>query len=120
MNCMKCGRETVNDQVFCVECLAEMENYPVKPGTVVHLPRRREETSAKKSHSRRKAQPAPEEQVKTLRKLLRVLLIALLVSTVLLVFTGYFSVIHLMENDSVFLPGQNYSSATSSDATIPE
>ena len=25
MNCMKCGRETAEDQVFCAGCLEEME-----------------------------------------------------------------------------------------------
>ena len=35
MSCMKCGKEVSEDQVFCPECLAEMERYPVKPGTPV-------------------------------------------------------------------------------------
>ena len=34
MNCMKCGRETQNEQVFCQDCLQEMEKYIVgKPQT---------------------------------------------------------------------------------------
>ena len=40
MNCVKCGREIPEDQVFCEICLTEMENYPVKPGTAVHIPPR--------------------------------------------------------------------------------
>ena len=40
MSCMKCGKEVSEDQVFCPECLAEMERYPVKPGTPVLLPHR--------------------------------------------------------------------------------
>ena len=112
MNCMKCGRETVEDDVFCGECLAEMEKYPVRPGVVVHLPRRREEPAAKKSYGRRKAAPPPEEQVKRLKKVIRRLNIALLVLVLLLLIAGYFAAVHLMESDVEFLPGQNYNSVT--------
>ena len=115
MNCMKCGREMTQQQAFCEECLAEMEKYPVKPGTVVHLPRRREENTAKKGYHRRKHIQTPEEQVKSLKKMVRVLLVTLLVSTILLAVSGYFALAHLMEEDVVFLPGQNYSSVTSEE-----
>ena len=39
MKCLKCGRET--DQTFCQACREEMEKYPVKPGTIVLLPKER-------------------------------------------------------------------------------
>ena len=120
MNCMKCGRETAENQAFCQECLEGMEKYPVKPGTVVHLPRRREESGSKKGYPRRKAPPTPEEQVKSLKKTVRTLLVTLLVATLLLIVTGYFAVEHLLESDMRFLPGQNYSSVTSADSTLPE
>lgn len=48
MNCMKCGQETVDEHVFCEKCLAVMEKYPVRPGAVVMLPRRREPSVIKK------------------------------------------------------------------------
>jgi len=114
MKCMKCGQE-IGEGAFCAECLAEMEKYPIKPGTVVHLPRRKKEPPVKKPLSRRKAPPAPEEQVKSLRKLVRRLILALLVTTVLLAVTGYFTVTHLLENDVVRLPGQNYSAIESTE-----
>ena len=119
MNCMKCGRETVDNQVFCNECLTDMENYPVRPGVVVHLPRRKEEPVSKKTSSRRKARPAPEEQVKVLRKQVRRLRIALLLFLLLLAVSSYFATVHILEKDIDFLPGQNYSSVTSSES-IPE
>ena len=115
MNCMKCGRDMTQQQAFCEECLAEMEKYPVKPGTVVHLPRRREETGGKKSHNRRKHLQSPEDQVKSLKRMVRVLLVTLLVSTILLVVSGYFTLVHLAEKDVVRLPGQNYSSITTEE-----
>lgn len=33
MNCLKCGREIEEGQVFCNDCLVQMAKYPVKPGT---------------------------------------------------------------------------------------
>ena len=116
MNCMKCGRELSGDGVFCAECLAEMENYPVKPGTVVHLPRRKQEQMIRKPQSRRKNNISPEEQMKQLRKVVRRLILALVLSLALLGATGYFAVVHLLEGDVVLLPGQNYSSVE----TVPQ
>ena len=117
MNCMKCGRELTGEGVFCAECLAEMDRYPVRPGTVVHLPRHNPDPPAKKPVSRRKSHVAPEEKVKQLRKLVVRLVVALVICTVLLVATGYFAVVHLLETRTVVLPGQNYSAM---DSTAPE
>ena len=120
MNCMRCGRETVDNDVFCSECLADMDKYPVRPGTMVHLPHRREEPVVKKAHGRRKPVLSPEEQVKRLKLHIRRQRIVLLISTLLLVIAGYFTVVHILEQDIDFLPGQNYSSVTSAEETLPE
>ena len=69
MFCLKCGRETEKETVFCDSCLEIMEKYPVKPGTHIHIPRREAVILPKKS-SRRKILP-PEEQVLHLRRSLR-------------------------------------------------
>ena len=108
MECMKCGRETPSDQVFCEECLAEMEKYPVKPGTVVLLPRRRENSSVKKL-SKRRIIPL-EDQVKVLKKRVRVLTITLIIALILLSAGGVYMVKHLSEKH--FKPGQNYTSVS--------
>ena len=82
MYCLKCGKDTKNEQVFCDACLENMLPYPVKPDAVVTLPHR--ETTATKKQSGRKRPQSPEEQVVHLRKLVRRLLLALAVMTVLL------------------------------------
>ena len=120
MNCMKCGRETAADEVFCSRCLAEMEEYPVRPGTVVRLPRRREEPAGKKTHPRRKPQLSSEEQVKGLKKVVRRLVVVVILLSFLLGVTGYYAVAHLLESQTVFLPGQNYSSVTASEPSETE
>ena len=112
LNCMKCGRETVDNEGFCAECLAEMEKYPVRPGMVIYLPRRREEPAPKKSHSRRKAAPSPEEQVKRLKKLVHRQSVAIVVLILLLLAVGHFAGMYLLDATAEFLPGQNYNAIT--------
>ena len=82
MNCMKCGRETLGENVFCQDCLTEMEKYPVQPGTVVLLPRRKDSSSKKttKRHT-----PAPEELIANLRRQKATLLFLLAVCIVAIV-----------------------------------
>ena len=116
MNCMKCGRDLEPGQVFCAECLAEMEKYPVKPGTVVQLPRRREEMPNKKP-TRRRSPPTPEERIKTLRRRVRVLSGLLLITLGLIVFLAYPWVKDLVDEEQL-LPGQNYSSVTTSETDV--
>lgn len=76
--CMKCGKQTVDDQVFCDDCLEIMAQYPVKPGTHVQLPNR-PEPAAKKPASRKKVLTL-KEQNDRLRKSLRVLTATLAVA----------------------------------------
>ena len=40
MQCLRCGRETEDAQVFCFACEALMAKHPVKPNTVVTIPER--------------------------------------------------------------------------------
>ncbi len=84
MLCMKCGREISESQVFCAECLAEMEQYPIKPGTPVNLPNR----AAAPAIRRRRFRPhrREAEQIVSLRRaviVLSVLLVVLLAALVL-------------------------------------
>ena len=87
MYCIKCGRETNSERVFCEECLQSMEQYPVKPGTPVHLPKKSLPPQDKKG-TRKKKPPKPEEQIAALkikvkhqRRLILLLIAALLVAS---------------------------------------
>lgn len=108
MQCMKCGREIPVGQVFCEECLTEMEKYPVEPGTVVTLPVQSKPQPAKKQMLHRPAQ-TPEERVKTMRKQLRFLSWSLTLAVALLVGVTALAVSMLQEDQNEELPGQNYS-----------
>ncbi len=76
MSCIKCGAETQEPQVFCESCLADMENYPVRPDITVTLPYRPEIPVSKKK-SRRQKSISPEEQVRRTKYALRLTRIAL-------------------------------------------
>lgn len=52
MNCLRCGKETEENQVFCKECLEDMERHPVKPGTPIQLPNRKVRGITKRSSFR--------------------------------------------------------------------
>lgn len=113
MQCMKCGREIPLGEAFCEECVAEMEKYPVKPGTVVQLPRRPRQPQQRKATPRRSVTP-PEEQVKRLKKAVRFLLILWAVTVLVAVAAGYIFFRQYRDNTGKYLPGQNYSTITDS------
>lgn len=109
MYCMKCGREVEEGQVFCLECQVEMEKYPVRPGTVVLLPKRTESSFVKKAPAKRRSGPTPEEQIRSLKVRLRIVTIFLMVTLVLLAVLIYPTAKVLLE-ERHFRPGQNYTS----------
>lgn len=105
MTCMKCGREIPEDAAFCGECLEGMEKYPVKPGTAVNLPPRKEQPILRKA-SKRRSLP-PEDQVRILRRRVRVLAAVVLLLLGFMCFLIEPAAEHYFEEH--LKPGQNYS-----------
>lgn len=60
VNCMRCGKENKGKDVFCPDCLSDMERYPVKPGTVIHIPAHK---GLEDRQQRRKKELTAEEQL---------------------------------------------------------
>ena len=118
MSCMKCGRETGEDRVFCDICLADMEKYPVKPGIAIQLPHRKESPSVKKTSPRRKQFPSPEERIFRLKKRVR-RLVFLWVITLLLLAATIYPTIQFVQDHFSLRPGQNYTTFTDSSFTQP-
>lgn len=116
MYCLKCGRELENEQAFCENCLLEMERYPVKPGTAVQLPIRKESPSPRKVPKRRTVNP--DEQISRLKKRIWFLSGALLVCIALLLAMVQPTVRYFIRNYHL-RPGQNYTTVTPS-TTVPE
>ena len=118
MSCMKCGRDTEEGQVFCAACLETMAKYPVKPGIAIQLPGRKDAPAPKKNHAKRRQPPTAEEQVRKLRKRLKSMVILWLVTLMLLAAAVYPTVEYFRSKQNL-LPGQNYSTITSTESTTP-
>jgi predicted nucleic acid-binding Zn ribbon protein len=115
---MKCGREVGEDQVFCSICLADMEKHPVKPGTAVQLPSRKDSPVVKKPAVKRRQMPSPEERIKKLKKRIKRLALLWLITLLLLAATAYPTVRFVQDYFSL-RPGQNYTTITDISATLP-
>jgi hypothetical protein len=105
---MKCGREIALGQVFCKECLADMANYPIKPGTPVQLPTHTHSTQPRRERSVRKPKK-PEEQIAILKRYVIGLSVALLTVTLAFSITTAILSHKLEDAQSNSIPGQNYS-----------
>ena len=114
MNCMKCGRETRGEDVFCQDCLTEMEKYPVDPGTVVLLPRRKD-PSVKKAAKRHT--PSPEETIDTLRRQ-KATLVFLLLVCIAAIAMMFEPTMHYVQDEHYEI-GQNYSTITPNTPATP-
>ena len=108
MNCMRCGRD-IDEGVFCGECLENMKKYPVNPGVAIRIPRRPDPQL--KRIQRRKVL-SEEEQIRILRKRLRIVTAVAAVLLAMLIGLLIPSVNHFLSEHEELLPGQNYSAAT--------
>lgn len=115
LKCIKCGRETISEQVFCPDCQVEMQRYPVRPGTVVQLPPRQETSNVKKVS--RKKTISLEEQVESLKKQVRTLWLSLILVSILAASLSVPTYQHWKEGQKKI--GQNYTAvvATSEPTT---
>lgn len=104
MYCMKCGRDTVDEHVFCDICQQNMALHPVAPGTAVHLPSRSAVT--RKSSPRKRSVPL-EEQLQNLRRSLRRTRTFAVILLVILAMTAVFLLHEITALDAPII-GQNY------------
>lgn len=107
MNCMKCGKELKISGVFCEECLAEMEKYPVKSNISVHLPHRPAPTPTRK-RSRKQQHVKPEDQIRHLKKVRNWLCLLLTVAILAFAATAAMLLHYLDVDVEDFGIGQNY------------
>ena len=84
MNCMKCGVEIPENQVFCDHCLDVMKDYPIKPDAHIHLPKREDTAESAKRSNKKKRAPSTEEKISALQAKVTRLRIAVVVLVFLL------------------------------------
>ena len=108
MHCLRCGRETENEQVFCFLCESVMVKHPIKPHTVVTIPDRAAATQAApvRKPAWQEVDPAPlRRTIGHLRLWVGMLLAMLMLCAALLTWQ------ELRRTDGPAI-GQNYSSIT--------
>lgn len=114
MHCLKCGRETSEDAVFCQDCLLDMEKHPVDPNEVVLLPKRASSQVVKKT-TRRRTIPVEERLIRVKRRV-RFLTALLILMTLLVAAMCYPTVLFFSRYR--LRTGQNYTSITSTTAPV--
>lgn len=118
MSCVKCGKKTEGTNVFCEECLEVMKHYPVKPGTKVQIPVRPE--PAERKQAKAKKEKTPEEQVASLQrhvKLLLVLIVGLAVSLAITVGVLVFQLNEPADETPQQSRSRNYTTSATEDGT---
>ena len=113
MNCMKCGRETGKDQVFCSQCLELMVTRPVKPDVVVQLPKRKA-APQKKAPTKKKIR-TQEEQLLYLKKKNRWMTAVICLLLVASLFLTSLCVDYFRQLDVQKFLGKNYSTAETTE-----
>lgn len=114
MYCLRCGRETEEEQAFCLECQKEMAKYPVDPNAVVQLPVRKQ--SSPKKAVKRKA--PTEEQIKYLKRRLRLYACLFLIAVITSICLSIPLIRHY--GSQHFQIGQNYTTVKPTSETLEE
>ena len=116
VNCMKCGRDTKCEDVFCKKCLEHMEKYPVPENMLVYVPSEKDRAAAKKHSVIRPVVPM-EEQLKKSRRKNHILSLALIFFVALSIFFAILSIETIHELNVMNLIGRNYTTITATEAT---
>ena len=114
MNCMKCGVEIPENQVFCAHCLELMNRHPIRPGAHIHLPKRATVVGEPKKPVKKKRTLSLEEQVAALNlKVLRLRLTVVVLVFILSVVGGLLALKISNSESTAPTTGRNYTIDTS-------
>ena len=112
MQCLRCGRETEEDHVFCFLCEAVMMKHPVKANAVVNIPER----SVRSRNVQPRRQQRPEEDTEQLhRTIMQLRLWVCMLMAALMLCVALLTWQELSRRDEPAI-GQNYSSITDTTA----
>lgn len=108
MQCLKCGREIVEGQVFCSACLDGMAKNPVKPNTVVTIPERDVRVRRSAPRNQNKAEELTQRLERTI---LQLRLWVCVLTAALMLCVGFLTWQYFAEDDGPAI-GQNYTAVT--------
>ena len=112
MQCLRCGRETEDEHVFCFLCEAVMMKHPVKPNTVVNIPER---STCIRTPQPRRQQRQEEENERLQRTVMQLRLWVCMLMAALMLCVGVLTW-HELTRDEKPAIGQNYHSILESTA----
>ena len=113
MHCIKCGQEIEPNQVFCPSCLADMEQYPVNPGTPVYIPT---VSWSVRKQQRFPTTPAPEEQIRQLQKKLN-LVTGCLIAALIALAVSCGVLLYIFQQPDRLPTGQDYNVTDTTSGT---
>lgn len=116
MNCMKCGRETKSDAVFCQDCLEHMERHPVPEHMLAYVPSEKDRAAAAKKHTTPHIVASAEDQVKRLKREGDMLRLMVILFALLSMFLGIVSMETLNELKLSQFIGKNYTTVVATEA----
>ena len=106
MQCLRCGRDMDEGQVFCFACEALMTKHPVKPNTVVTI----HERSVRDRNANPRKAARPEEDTEGLhRTIMQLRLWVCMLMAALMLCVGVLTWQELTREDKPVI-GQNYTS----------
>lgn len=106
VNCMKCGKEIPDNQVFCDDCLKTMQDYPIKPDAPVQIPKR-PATVQEVPITPLDQEAAATAQLRQLRRMVRWLTAIIAILSLLLCGTA-FLLLRALDTPVVSNIGKNY------------
>ncbi len=106
MQCLRCGKEIDDREVFCPDCLKNMERHPVKPNTVVTIPER----SVRNRNTPPRRPQKPEDNTEALRRtIMQLRLWVCMLMAALMLCVAYISWQELSRDEGLPI-GENYTS----------
>ena len=112
--CLKCGVETKEETFFCAQCQEDMSRYPVKPGTVIHLPKRQ---AAPEKKPDLYEEPDLKKKIAGLQKTVRFLIALVAALSVLLTILAFMLLQTLSQEPTAVPIGRNYTTVDTSNQT---
>ncbi len=106
MQCLRCGRETDGEHVFCFLCESVMVKHPVKPNTVVTIPER---SVRNRTTPARKPQRQEDNTAQLQRTILQLRLWVCMLMAALMLCVGVLTWQELNQQKKPAI-GQNYTS----------
>ena len=117
MNCLKCGVQVSDDQVFCETCLKQMEKCPIPPDYVVQVPVEQPEEPQRKQARRQRKVLKPEEQIQHQKTVIRSLSTVLALVLLMFVMGIAAFTVYILQDQKIPVTGQNYSTSETGKPT---